>query len=161
MSAGTGTAGTIDVDVAPKVISKAAWKKAAFHTITCPSGVVVGIRVPDLAALIEAGQIPQHLLEAALEAAGQTSDVKPPSVEAVVQQREFTDKLTQLTVIEPKLETEDLAEIPFEDKELICAIALRVRDVDALGDHIAGLDKVEKFRRFRGIGEFRPNVEGV
>ena len=141
-----------------KAVSAAAWKKAASHYPLLPSGVRVGIRIPDLPALIETGQIPQHLLEVALGvAAGDTK----PSVDLVKSQREFTDKVVQLTVVEPKLTDEDLAEIPFEDKDFIVAVATRQRDLDAEGEHLAGLTKSEKFRRFRRLGEFDEDVAGL
>lgn len=141
-------------------VSLSGWKKAAKHTVLCPSGARVGIRIPDLPAMIEAGEIPQHLLDAALGVAGSGEDAKP-SVELIKQQREFTDRLVLLTVTEPKLSEADVADVPYEDKEFLVSIATRQRDLDAEGEHIAGLTKSEKFRRFRGLGEFDPNVEGA
>lgn len=143
--------------VAPKV-STAGWKRAATHDVVCPSGVTVTIRVPDIPALIEAGTIPQHLLDTAIGVA--TGDTKP-NVEMLKQQREYTDLVTMAAVVEPKLTEADLADIPFEDKDFIVAIATRQRDLDALGNHIAGLEKSEKWRRFRELFEFRPNVEDL
>lgn len=143
----------------PTTTDLTGWKKAATHPVVCPSGVTIEIRVPDLPALIEAGEIPQDLIEAALGAAG--SGQRKPTVEAVIQQREFTDKLTQLTVTDPVLKDADLPEVPYEDKEFIVAIATRQRDLDAEGNHIGGLDTSEKFRRFRRLGEFESAVEGL
>jgi hypothetical protein len=140
-------------------VSVSAWKKAAKHVVKCPSGVDVGIRIPDLPALIEAGEIPQNLLDAALGAASGSDE--RPSKELIIQQREFTDRLVQLTVIEPKLTEADVSEVPYEDKEFLVAVATRQRDLDAEGKHIAGLDKSERFRRFRRLGEFEPDVEGL
>lgn len=137
----------------------AAWKKAAVHRPLCPSGVRVGIRIPDLPALIEAGSIPQHLLDAALGVA--TAGEPKPTIDLIKQQREFTDVLVQLTVVEPKLKDADLADIPYEDKEFLVAVATRQRDIDAEGEHIAGLSKSERFRRFRGLGEFDSTLEGA
>lgn len=145
-------------DQQPKATSVAQWKKAATHYPLCPSGARVGIRIPDLPAFIEAGQIPQHLLDVAL---GVVSGDEKPSIDLVKSQREFTDRLVMLTVVEPKLEEADLAEIPFEDKDFIVAVATRQRDLDAEGEHLAGLTKSEKFRRFRRLGEFDSDVEGL
>lgn len=142
------------------VASLSGWKKAAKHVVTCPSGTVIGIRIPDLPAMIEAGEIPQHLLDAALGVAGGGEDAKP-SIDLIKQQREFTDKLVLLTVVEPKLSDADVREVPYEDKEFIVSVATRQRDLDALGDHIGGLTKSEKFRRFRRLGEFDKDVEGL
>ena len=142
-----------------KAVSLSGWKKAATHNVLCPSGSRVGIRIPDFPAMIEAGDIPQHLLDAALGVAGD-ADAKP-SVELIKQQREFTDNLVLLTVVEPKITPADVGDIPYEDKEFIVSVATRQRDLDAEGEHIAGLTKSEKFRRFRGLGEFDPTLEGA
>jgi hypothetical protein len=154
-----------------KAVSLSAWKKAAIHHPLLPSGVRVNLRVPDLALMIETGQIPQHLLNAALGMAKAVADAeegpKVPTVEEMTQSatddREFTDLVVLSSVVEPKLTEADVAEggIPVEDKQFIVAIATRQRDLDAEGEHIAGLTKSEKFRRFRGLGEFDPNVEGL
>jgi hypothetical protein len=147
-----------DPQTKPDVTSLAQWKKAATHFPLCPSGARVGVRIPDLPALIEAGEVPQHLLDAALDVAGATGEAQKPTKELIVQQREFTDLLVLKTVVEPKLKPEDLDDIPYEDKEFFVALATRSRDVDAEGEHLAGLNKSEKFRRFRGIGEFDPTL---
>lgn len=145
----------------PEPTDLAGWKKAATHHPLMPSGVRVGIRIPDLPGMIEAGDIPQHLLDVALQVAGGTADSVKPSVELVKQQREFTDHLVMKMVVEPKLSEADLAEIPYEDKEMLVAIGTRARDRDAEGSHLAGLDTSEKFRRFRLWGEFDPALAGL
>jgi hypothetical protein len=140
-------------------VSLAGWKKAASHYVLCPSGVRVGIRIPDLPAMIESGEIPQHLLEAAIGFAASSDDT--PSLELIKKQREFTDHLVLKTVVEPKLTEADVSDIPYEDKDFLVSIATRQRDLDAEGEHIAGLMKSEKFRRFRKLGEFGADVEGL
>ncbi len=137
----------------------AGWKKAALHYPLLPSGSRVGIKIPDLPRLIETGAIPQHLLEAALGVVN--AENEKPTKELIVQQREFTDTLVQLTVVEPKLSPADMEDVPFEDKEMIVAFATRQRDLDAEGEHLAGLTTSEKFRKFRQLGEFDPIVEGL
>lgn len=144
----------------PKAVSAAGWKKAARHTVRLPSGVYVDIRIPDLPALIEAGQIPQNLLDAALTSLAKGEDTVPTK-EMIVQQREFTDKLVQIAVIEPKLSDEDVRDIPYEDKEMLVEIATRQRDVDAEYNHIGGLQKSETFRRFRGLPSGDEDVSGL
>jgi len=146
-------------DVTEKGATLAGWKKAALHYPLLPSGSRVGIKIPDLPRLIEAGQIPQHLLDAALGVAEQ-SDARP-TPELIAQQREFTDTLVCLTVVEPKISMTDMADVPYEDKEFLVAIATRQRDLDAEGEHIAGLTRSEKFRKFRLLGEFDPSLEGA
>jgi hypothetical protein len=147
-------------DQQPKAVSLAAWKKQAEHHPTLPSGATVGIRIPDLPRLIETGVIPNHLTDAALSVAAGGSD-DAPTRELIVQQREFTDLLVLQTVVEPKLSEADLESIPYEDKEMIVQIATRQRDLDALGEHLAGLTTSEKFRRFRRLGEFNTPLEGL
>lgn len=144
----------------PKATSKAAWAKAATHTVRCPSGVYVEIRIPDLPALIEAGTIPQHLLDAAIGAAA-PSQIDTPTVELIAKEREFTDVLTSLTVVNPSITEEDARGLPYEDKEMLVGIAMRKRDWDAEGEILGGLMNSEKFRRFRGLGEFDPTLEGL
>ena len=141
-----------------KPITAAAWKKSAVHTITCPSGAVIGIRIPNIPQLVESGQLPQHLLESALGAA---NDAPTPTEDLIKQEREFTDFIVKTTVVEPEIKDVDLPEIPYEDKEFIVSIATRQRDLDAVGDHIGGLSASAKFRRFRGLGEFSENVESL
>lgn len=152
-----------DETAAPEVktVSKAAWKKAGTHTIRLHSGVYVDIRIPDLPALIEAGHIPQNLLDAALGAVGASGEESKPTKELIVQQREFTDKLVQLTVVNPELSDEDVKDVPYEDKELLVAIATRQRDFDAEYKHIGGLDTSDSFRRFRGLTAGDEDVEGL
>lgn len=141
----------------------AGWKKAAVHEVIAPSGTTISLKIPDLPRMIESGQIPQHLLDATLgvAAVGDGEDSKTPTKEQIVQEREFTDCMVLFSVVEPKITEADLADIPYEDKEFIVMIATRRRDLDAVGNHIAGLHALEPFRRFRQIGEFSPDVAGV
>lgn len=141
-----------------KQLTVTEWVKQGEHEPLLPSGFRPKIRIPDLAALIEAGEIPQHLLETAL---GIVAGEEKPSVELVKNQREFTDKVVQITVVEPALDDATVRQIPFEDKDMIVAFATRQRDLDAEGEHLAGLTKSEKFRRFRRLGEFDQDVEGL
>lgn len=147
-------------EVTEKTLSTAGWKKNAFHTPLLPSGSRVKIKIPDLPRLIETGKIPNHLLDAALGVANTGEETKA-SKELITQQREFTDLLVILTVAEPKLTEADMEDIPYEDKEMIVAWATRQRDLDAEGEHLAGLTTSEKFRKFRYLGEFDPTLEGV
>ena len=151
------------------VTTLAGWKKAGIHYPLLPSGERVGIRIPDLSAMIETGAVPNHLISAALGVVkAQVEDEKKvPTPEELTenaaQDREFTDLLVLASVVEPKLTEDDVKPggIPQEDKQFIVAIATRQRDLDAEGEHIAGLTKSEKFRRFRGLGEFDTSLEGL
>ncbi len=142
-----------------KTTTKAGWKRSALHNIMLHSGARVTIRIPDLPAMIEAGHIPQNLIEVAIGMANGSE--QKPSVELVGQAREFTDLMTLKSVVEPEITAADLPDIPYEDKQLILEIATRQRDVDAEGSHIAGLETSEKFRRFRRIGEFDPLLADI
>jgi hypothetical protein len=143
-----------------KTVSKSAWKQAGVHTVRLPSGVYVDIRILDLPALIEAGQIPQNLLDVAIKVA-QSGENPTPSVELIKQQREFTDRVVQLSVVNPKLTEEDVADVPYEDKVLLVSIATRERDMDAEYNHIGGLHTSDSFRRFRGLDSGDEDVEGL
>jgi len=156
------TAARTKIDPNAPVETLDAWFDAGFHTVVCPTGTRVGIRIPDLAAIIEGGELPQHLLDAALSAASQqaTPESEGVTVEDIKREMEFTNFLVSKTVVKPEVTAEQASRIPTEDKEMIASIALRLRDLDAEGSHISGLDKSEKFRRFRGLGEFEPTVEG-
>ena len=148
-------------DLSDKTTTAAAWKKAAIHEgILCPSGVRVDIKIPDLPALIEAGTIPQHLLEAAIGAAA-PSAVDTPAADLIAKEREFTDVLVSLTVVKPSITAEDARELPYEDKKMLVALAMRNIDYDAEGEVLGGLMTSEKFRRFRGFGEFDPSMAGL
>lgn len=140
-------------------VSKADWKKAAVHNVLLPSGVRVDVKVIDLPRLVETGQFPQHLLDVALkEASG--GEKTTPSIELIQQQREFTDLIVRMAVVEPALDPEDMDEVPFEDKAMILDIATRQRDYDAEGAHIGGLDSSERFRKFRRFLAGDEDVEG-
>jgi hypothetical protein len=151
-----------DEQYGTNVTSVEEWGAAGVHNILCPSGTRVDIRIPDLAALIEGGDLPQHLLDAALGVATKLSrgEQPKPSVDMVAKEREFNDFLVAVTVVKPSLTIEQAAKVPYEDKELIVAIATRQRDMDAEYEQIGGLTKSEKYRRFRKLGEFDPALEG-
>jgi hypothetical protein len=133
----------------PKPTSLAAWKKNKTHFVTLPSSTVVELAIPDLPSLIKAGKIPNPLIDAALGA----TEKKKVTKEDIEQQSEFYNILASLTVKAPSVSVEDFenGSLPFEDKEMIVEIATRQRDLDAVGKHIAGLDKVASFREYRNI----------
>ena len=132
-----------------KAATLAGWKKAAVHYPTLPSGTRVGIKIPDLPSVIASGGIPQTLLDVALGVASKGPENQTPSKELIGEQAAFADHLVKVTVVEPKLSDEDLAEIPYEDKVMLVEFATRQRDLDALGEHIAGLPLANKWEPFR------------
>lgn len=134
---------------APKPVSKAAWIKKKRHPITLASSLdtVVEIEVPNLPELISAGEFPNHLIDAAINVAQGEKVTR----EHIAEQAEFYRHLVAKTVKSPEIAPEDVKELPFEDVELIAAIATRQRDVDGIGEQIAGLDKSDAWKRFRGV----------
>lgn len=132
----------------PKPATLAQWRKAKTHTITLPSSTVVEIEIPDLPALVKTGQIPNELVDIAIKVAKGTKEI---TRDDIVQQADFYNKLCVLAVKSPALTEENVADIPFEDREMIVEIATRQRDIDAVGHHLAGLESVKEWRNFRGL----------
>ena len=131
--------------------TKASWKKAAVHEgITLPSGTVVSIKLPNRPLMIKTGQLPNTLVEDALAAQSATSNATVTR-EMIEQQWEYYSFLVSRTVVEPAITQEEVAEIPAEDIEMIVEFATRQRDIDAVYSHIAGLDKLDSFRKFRSL----------
>lgn len=136
---------------------KSAWIKSKYHEVTCPSGTVVSIVIPNLPSLIKAGRIPNELLDAALGAGPDTEVTK----EMVEKQADFYNYLISITVVDPSVEPHEVADLPYEDVEMLASIALRQRDVDAVYKHIGGLDSVASFKRFRERSRRGADVDDV
>jgi len=130
--------------------SKASWKKSKVHeNITTPSGSVISLQIPNLPALVRAGQLPNHLIEVATGVSNGSTAITP---ELFGKQAEFTNKLVSLAVVDPELTEEEVEEVvPYEDQEFIVEIATRQRDLDAVGRHIGGLHTQDEFRKFRNL----------
>jgi hypothetical protein len=131
-----------------KTATLAAWKKNSVHHVTLSSGTEVDLKIPNLPELVSSGEFPNHLVDTAISVA--TGETKVTS-EEVKAQAEFYRELVSRAVVNPTLTPDDVREVPFEDVELIAAIATRQRDIDALGHHLAGLDSREDWRKFRGV----------
>jgi hypothetical protein len=144
-------------EVKTKTATLAQWKSNKRHTVTLNSGTVVEIEIPDLPKLMQAGQIPNDLLDIAIDVASGRKITK----EDIEAQGKFYNHLVPLTVISPKITVEDAEELPFEDKELIVEIATRQRDIDAVGHHIGGLEKTKAWRNFRGIYTSDEDLENL
>lgn len=134
------------------------WKKARRHVVTLPSGVEVAIEIPNLPQLIKAGQLSNELINAAL---GATTGDEKITRETIEQQADVYNKLVVLTVKDPEVTEADVAELPYEDVEMIVELATRQRDIDAVGHHIGGLEKTEEFRKFRSLGFSSENLSGL
>lgn len=142
---------------APTKKTASGWKSAKRHSVTLPSAFEVEIEVPNLPQLVKTGQLPNELVTEALNTAA-TGNLTP---EVIASQADFYNKLVAFTVKEPAITEEDVPDLPFEDIELLVEIATRQRDVDALGHHLAGLDKVADWRKFRGLDYGDEDVAGL
>lgn len=125
------------------------WKKRKTHEVTLPSGAQVTIQIPNLPLLAKAGQVPNKLLEVVMGA--QNSPNFQVTPELIAEQADFSAFLVAKSVVDPVITEDDVAELPYEDVEMVMDFALRNRDFDAVGHHIAGLEAVDTFRRFRGL----------
>jgi hypothetical protein len=124
-----------------------AWKGAKRHTVTLWSGIQVEIEIPNLPKMLAGGSIPNGLVQAAV-AFAQKPKITP---ELVQEQYDFALYIVTQTVKVPVVEEADVESIPYEDLEMLLEFATRQRDMDAVGCHLAGLEKIESFRRFRGL----------
>lgn len=136
--------------------TKEAWSAAKTHTVTLPSGFEIDMQIPNLPLLIKTGQIPNHLIDAALGAM-QAEEITREMVE---QQADFYDKLVAISVVDPIIAEEEVKDLPFEDVDLIVDLATRQRDVDAMGRHLGGLHKSEEWKSFRRGDSLDPALDG-
>lgn len=140
-----------------KPVSKSAWKKAGVHTVTLPTGSVVEIRIPDLAAMAKNGELENDLLEYAVPAGPKPGDKnEEPTAEQkkenLTKLANFHDWLVSHALVNPALTPEEVAStVPTPDKEVLVELATRRRDMDVVGHHIGGLEVSAEWRKFRGI----------
>lgn len=128
-----------------------AWTKAKVHEdITLPSGFQIDLEVPNLPQLIANGDIPNELVDVAI---GVASGRSTPGRDVIEQSVDFAAKVVSLAVKAPEITEQDVlgGKVPYEDVEMIVEIATRQRDLDAVGKHIGGLDKLQEFRTFRRL----------
>lgn len=138
------------------VTTAAAWIKRATHTVHCPTGAVVKMKIPDLAALMASEAVPENLRGAALlELAGglanlerDTQGIPKVSNDVLKGEADLRYWLVEQAVIDPPLTNEQVRDIPSEDRDMIVAIAQRQQDVDALGIKI-GLEPVSRYEKWR------------
>lgn len=122
---------------------------------------MVKVRIPDLAAMLAMGQIPEHLRQVALLSAFKEEgdpplalqkhdDGSPVLTDDVA--KGFYDLKSHIivaTVVEPALTQAEASEIPVEDRDMLYAIAMRERDTDALGVRL-GVEPLSRWATFRG-----------
>ena len=138
--------------------SKSAWIGSKVHKdITLPSGFQVDIELPNIPALIKSGALPNELVDVATKAATE-QDIPEDLFEKL---DEFNNFLVSVTVVKPEIKPEDVHDIPSEDIDMLVGFATRTRDMDAVGHHIAGLEKIDSFRQFRGLAPSREGLYGM
>lgn len=139
------------------------WKKAGQHDVTLASGFEVAMRIPNLPELVQSGEFPNHLVETAIKLAN--ADPADPenkiTADDIKEQAEFYRALVSKSLVDPEVTPEEVKDLPFEDVELIVSIATRQRDLDAVGNHISGLEKSEQWRRFRKVQDIYEDLEDV
>lgn len=148
--------------------TKEAWGKRSVHVVTCPSGMEVKIRIPNVGLLLEGDALPQRLRQVALQemldpiearvargsiSAGgedEPSQDAPAAVtlDEVKQLYDLNNWLVVQTVLEPELTIDDLPDLPAEDLEMLIKIANRERTVDAVGKSL-GTDPLSRWETFR------------
>jgi len=137
-----------------KSASKEAWKKANVHKgVTLPSGTVVDITIPSLPRLIKAGQVPNHLIDVAVEQ-GSADKIDR---EVLEQTWEFTRFIVPQMLANPSITEEDVEDLPALDLEMLISFASRVTDIDAVGHQLGGLETQASFRNLRGV--FAPDSD--
>ena len=138
-----------------KPVSKSGWKKAGVHTVTLPSGVVVNIRIPNLAAMAQAGELDNDLLQYAVPnlPVSEDEELTPEQKkENLTKLASFHQWLVSKTLVDPALSPEEVKDtVPTPDLEVLVELASRRRDMDVKGHHIGGLEVSADFRKFRGI----------
>lgn len=132
----------------PKSVSKTQWKQANVHKgVTLPSGVIVEISIPSLPRMIKAGQVPNHLIDVAIEQGSADKITK----EVLEQTWDFTKFIVPQMIVSPKITEEDVEDLPALDLEMLISFASRTTDVDAVGHQLGGLETQDSFRNLRGF----------
>jgi len=162
--------------------SLSAWQARAVHTITCPSGQRLKIRIPGIGTLLEHGDLPEDLIEIALlelsaengatgelaaELARANGDNRGQVLERIRRYGTFQRELVRAAVTavetsagewqEVSLSADDVASgaLPEDDLALVAEIVQRLRGHDAKGVRIGvePLDRWATFREAHGCGE--------
>lgn len=153
------------------------WKQRGLHTVTCPSGQRLRIRIPGIATLLEHGDLPGDLVSVALSeiehergAAGALADSMTADepvdakLERVARFASFQRHLVKHAVAQVEtgggwhnveLSDDDVSELPEDDLAMVAEIVQRLRVFDARGVRIGvePLDRWAAFREVHGCGE--------
>ncbi len=154
--------------------SLSVWQARSVHTITCPSGQRIRIRIPGIATLLEHGDLPDDLTEIALlelsavngatgELAQQlasTNGNRAEILERVRQYGQFQRELVRAAVVavesapnkwqDVTLSMDDIGggSLPEDDLALVAEIVQRLRATDARGVKI-GVEPIDRWATFR------------
>ena len=154
--------------------SLSVWQARSVHTITCPSGQRIRIRIPGIATLLEHGDLPDDLTEIALlelsavngatgELAQQlasTNGNRAEILERVRQYGQFQRELVRAAVVavesapdkwqDVTLTMDDIGggSLPEDDLALVAEIVQRLRATDARGVKI-GVEAIDRWATFR------------
>lgn len=149
------------------------WQQRNLHTITCPSGQRLRIRIPGIGTLLEHGDLPDDLVEQALleltseggaagalavQAADRDTD-RESLLAGVRKLAAFQRELVKHAVREVEdadgggwspveLDDEMIAELPEDDLAMVAEIVQRLRSTDARGVRI-GVEPLDRWRRFQ------------
>lgn len=135
----------------PNASTTEGWKQAAVHQgVYMPSGAVVDIKLPNLTALAKSGSIPNELLELVTQTVAQ-GGIDEDDAGLLSRLDDLHNYLVAETVVNPDITVDDVPSLPPEDVATLVEFAFRQRDSDITGRQLGGLEKVESFRRFRGL----------
>lgn len=140
-----------------KAVSKSGWTKTKLHKgIMLPSGAVVDIQIPNITEMAKSGELPNKLLEVATKVAMQQEIPE----DYLSQLYDFQAFLVTKVVVNPAVTEEDVPNLPAEDVVHLVQYATRERDMDVLGHHIAGLEKIDEYRRFHNLDRSIEDILG-
>lgn len=148
------------------------WQARGLHTITCPSGQRLRIRIPGIATLLEHGDLPDELIEIALlevsrsdGAAGAIAeeiqniptDATDARLERLHQFAQFQRHLVCAAIAAVDagndrwegvtLTPDALDGLPEDDLAMVAEIVQRLRGTDARGVRI-GVEPIDRWARF-------------
>lgn len=142
--------------------------RTRLHTITCPSGQRLRIRIPGVETILEHGDLPDALVDLALAeatrddgAAGAIAEQLPKldqqaKIQKLAEFGAFQRELVRAAIVEVEqddewvpvsLSADDLRGLPDADVELVAMIVLRLRSTDARGVTI-GVEPIDRWARF-------------
>lgn len=149
------------------------------HTITCPSGQKLRIRIPGVETILQHGDLPNDLWQIALDeitrddgAVGGIAErvaAKPrdEQLKEILGWAAFQRELVRAAVVaintgddwaDVTLTDDDLAEVPDADVELVAMLVLRVRSTDARGVTV-GVEPIDRWDLWRRLHGCKPDCE--